>query len=47
MWISLLGEIVTVFAGLSYAELAIIKKAAAEYTFVKCLQIDFGFVLDG
>jgi len=37
MWISfLLGSIVAVFAGLSYAELsALFPKAAAEYTFVK------------
>ncbi len=37
MWISfLLGSIVAIFAGLSYAELsALFPKAAAEYTFVK------------
>ncbi|HEY5735471.1 MAG TPA: amino acid permease [Nitrosopumilus sp.] len=49
MWISfLLGAIVAVFAGLSYAELsALFPKAAAEYTFVKNAFKNhfFGFII--
>ncbi len=49
MWISfLLGAIVAVFAGLSYAELsALFPKAAAEYTFVKKAFKNnfFGFII--
>ncbi|MFQ5497107.1 MAG: APC family permease [Nitrosopumilus sp.] len=49
MWVSfLLGAIVAVFAGLSYAELsALFPKAAAEYTFVKNAFKNnfFGFII--
>ncbi|MHA7646287.1 APC family permease [Nitrosopumilus sp. S4] len=49
MWISfLLGAIVAIFAGLSYAELsALFPKAAAEYTFVKNAFKNnfFGFII--
>jgi len=49
MWISfLLGSIVAIFAGLSYAELtALYPKAAAEYTFVKNAFKNnfFGFII--
>ena len=49
MWISfLLGAIVAIFAGLSYAELsALYPKAAAEYTFVKNAFKNnfFGFII--